>query len=197
MNYNELNAKFERVIMNKQKAPGFTLLEVMIVVAILGIVASIAVPSYQNVIERNSLKQVIESFKADLQLARTRSIKESRNVRVNRTTGNAGAWCYGLTTKGVNCSCTQTTSTAADFCEMKRILGTGFRPTDMVSATGNSSFDFRRGTIGPNGVTFSTANYASRVVFSSVGRIRICSPSTVANPMPAGRIGLPTIADCS
>ena len=183
--------------MIKQKASGFTLLEVMIVVAILGIVASIAIPSYQDVIERNSLKQVVESFKADVQLARTRSIKQSQNIGINRTTGNAGAWCYGLTTKTVNCSCTQTNTAAADFCEMKRILGSGFRSTDMVSATGNSSFDFRRGTIGANGVTFSTANYASRVVFSAVGRIRICSPSTVANPMPAGKIGLPSIDNCS
>jgi len=182
--------------MKKTRCTGFTLTELMITIAIIGIVTSMAVPSFQDILDRNLLKQVIQSFKSDLQFARTTAIKQSQNVRVNRTTGNAGAWCYGLTTKA-SCICTQATATAADFCEIKRVLGNEFNPTNMVSATGNSTFDFRRGTIGNNGVTFSSNKYASRVVFSAGGRTRICSPSTVANPMPTGKESLPNVENCS
>ena len=171
----------------RQNEWGFTLLELMIVVAITGIIASFAMPSYQDVLERKRLKQVVESLKSDLQLARTRAIKQSQNVLVSRTTGNAGAWCYGLSTKTA-CSCVQATTTATDYCEIKRVLGSSFESTNMVSANGNSTFDFRRGTIGANGVTFSTDDYTSRVVFSQVGRVRICTPS--------GTTGLPVYPGC-
>ncbi len=163
--------------MYQQKNAGFSLLETMTVVAIIGILAAIAVPSYQDMIERNRLKQVAEALKSDLQFARTEAIKRSQNVLITRTPGNAGAWCYGLSIKAA-CSCAQVTTTAIDYCEIKRVSGTDFNTVNMDAAVGNNStFSFMRGTIGADNVTFSTNNYAARVVFSNVGRVRICTPS--------------------
>lgn len=181
------NCVFQMINMNNKLDAGFTLLEALIVVAIIGIIATLAVPAYQNVLERNSLKQVVESLKSDLQLARVKAIKQSQNIRINRSSGSDGAWCYGLTAKSA-CDCTETTPSNSDYCEIKRVLGSQFQPIDMDSASGNSTFDFRRGTIGANGVTFSSENYTARVVFSSVGRVRICTPS--------GTTGLPTYPGC-
>jgi type IV fimbrial biogenesis protein FimT len=48
-----------------KKNQGITLIEVLVVIAILGILASIAVPSYQDMIERNRLKQAVESLADD------------------------------------------------------------------------------------------------------------------------------------
>lgn len=163
--------------MNRLKNTGFTLLEVMIVVAIIGILAAIAVPSFQDMIERNRLKQVAEALKSDLQFARTEAIKRSMDIVVSRTTGNAGAWCYGLALNKASCDCTETDTADADYCDIKNVSGTNFSFTNMDSASGNSTFGFRRGTIGANGVTFSTANYRARVIFSNVGRVKICTPA--------------------
>lgn len=174
--------------MNRQKNAGFTLLETMIVVAIIGILAAIAVPSYQDMLEQNRLKQVAEGLKSDMQFARTEAIKRSMDIIVSRTTGNAGAWCYGLSVTTPSCDCKQTTVATTDDCEIKSISGATYSTVNMDSGSGNSTFFFRRGTIFANGVTFSTANYEARVVFSDTGRIKICTP--------AGSTGISSYPGC-
>lgn len=159
--------------MNSKQVFGFTLIELMVVIAIAGIFMSVALPDFSKMVESYRLKEAVESLKSDLMFARTEAIKQSRDVAFSRTYGNAGSWCYGL---NVDTSCTCTT---AGSCAIKTVSGSNF--SSMINmesaATSNSTFDFRRGTIGANGVTFSTTNFSSRVVFSDGGRVRICTPS--------------------
>jgi len=159
--------------MKKKQHLGFTLTELMITVAIIGILASIAVPSFQDMIERNRLKEAVEGLKSDLMFARTEAIKRSQNIIVNRVTGNNGTWIYGMAT--IACDASETDSTALDYCSLKRVVGSAYSQTNLISQSGNTTFTFRRGTALAGNTCFSTANYKLRVKVGNVGRVTVCT----------------------
>jgi len=159
--------------MNKKKVLGFTLVELMVTIAIVGILASMAVPSFSKMIERNRLKEVAEGLKSDLMFARTESIKRNQNIFVNRVTGNNGTWFYGFNTSA--CDSSEATTTEADFCTAKRVLGSNYSQTNLISQSGPTTFSFRRGTANAGYTCFSTTNYRLRVKISNTGRITVCT----------------------
>ncbi len=164
--------------MRIQQNSGFTLTELLIVVAISGILAAMAVPSYQDMIERNQLKQAAESLKSDLMFARTEAIKRSMDVVVSRQTGNGGTWCYGLTTNSVGCDCK-----TAGSCEIKTVLGSDLSATNIKSVyRADTIFDFRRGisvtdkgAVATANTCFSSNHYVIKVMTSNLGRTTVCT----------------------
>jgi type IV fimbrial biogenesis protein FimT len=177
---------------------GFTLIELLIVIALISVLASITFPAFGGMMQRIHLKSAAVSLQTDIQWARILAIKKSQNILVSRTTGNMGAWCYGLavkTSSKTQCDCNQSTVNTADDCELKSISGSDYSDVNMATATiNNNTFDFRRGTINANGVTLATEDYAVRIVFSDVGRVRLCIPATANRP--TGTIGLPNVPNC-
>lgn len=80
-------------IMNRLAEPGFTLVELMVVVAVLGILATIAVPSFQSLNQSQQVKNASFELFSSLRLARSEAIK--RNGNVTLTPVNAGDWGRG------------------------------------------------------------------------------------------------------
>jgi len=64
----------------KPSTEGFTLIEVMIVLTIIGIIAAIAVPNFLTWAENNRLRAASQELLSDMQHAKSEAIKRNRNV---------------------------------------------------------------------------------------------------------------------
>jgi type IV fimbrial biogenesis protein FimT len=81
-------------IMTKQNQSGFTILELMIVVAIAGVLSVIALPYMQDVIANQRIRAGVTDMHLSLLLARSEAIKRNANMNIVRT---GGTWTGGWT----------------------------------------------------------------------------------------------------
>ncbi|MCW8891625.1 MAG: GspH/FimT family pseudopilin [Sedimenticola sp.] len=89
--------KLERL--NSPNQRGFTLIELMMTVIILGIVLAIGVPSFSTIISNNRLVDSANEFATALSLARTTAIKEGAGAVIQAPTSapSTNEWGKGFT----------------------------------------------------------------------------------------------------
>jgi type IV fimbrial biogenesis protein FimT len=74
---------------------GFTLIEVMITIAIAAILLGVAIPSFSEIIASNRLTTNVNELVTALNLARSEAIKRGQQVTVRRKGNISGAWESG------------------------------------------------------------------------------------------------------
>jgi prepilin-type N-terminal cleavage/methylation domain-containing protein len=81
---------------------GFTLLELVMAMAIAVVLAAVGLPSYADLVARQRLQSVVENLRADIALARREAGARAQPVRIGFVPGDD--WCYVLTT-GASTDC--------------------------------------------------------------------------------------------
>lgn len=71
-----------------RKNSGYTLTEMMVIIAVIGILASLAIPNFINWLPNYRLRSGAEDIQSTLQLARLTAIKENETVTVAFNTAN-------------------------------------------------------------------------------------------------------------
>src|SRR5436190_23104803 len=83
--------------MTPRRTRGFTAVEILMALAVLGILAALAAPSFRDFANEQRLSSAVGGLAADLQFARTEAIK--RNARVLMCARTPGATsCAGTAT---------------------------------------------------------------------------------------------------
>lgn len=122
-----------KYVLKRYTTLGFTLMEVMMVIAIVGVLLMLVTPSVKSMIDKQRVRGTCESIYQTMALARSSSVALNKDVTFNFRSSNAGAtWCVGLS-DGAACDC----STAASACtvnSIKRAVGS----TDFGSAASSS-----------------------------------------------------------
>ena len=150
--------------MNRQKNTGMTLIEVMVVVAIIGIIVAIAAPSFSTMLENQRIKGAAEAVLADLRWARAESIKRNAPVRVTFAAGSN--WSYTIDTVPA--------LAASDGVLPKTVNGSDFPSTTLGEAY-TTTFDPKPGKYPNNGTArIISNNFFANVKVSILGRVKIC-----------------------
>lgn len=183
---------------------GFTVLELMIVISIISILASIGIPSFQNISDRRQLISAAEQIYSHVQLARVTSISTMTPIEFH-IDGSASSWQYGFgISDGTNsCNAATTTITDPDACKLLindgdadiETVGDGSLDADdivlkrftsddhgsiTITTDARFSFDPVRGTLSGNPASISLSSredYLLEVRIGRLGQARICSPA--------------------
>ena len=176
---------------NHHKTTGFTIVELMVSVALLGTILALALPSYREMVEKRQLTQGAEQVHAFLNSIQGFASRSNENVTVSYSMTDSDDWCFGATLGDTACDCTETSSAESDFCS---IDGAAARVTNdqtgnrglLQSITGDGAYAFDpiRGLFvnlddsldmemhSPSG------DYQLRLIVSNTGHTTLCSKDT-------------------
>lgn len=104
----------------KKQMQGFTLLELMITVAIVAIVAAIAAPNFSSQISNNRSVALGEEIVSTLNFARSEAVR--RGTRVSICSSDDGATCSGAWTDGWIVAVDGATSDTANAVTVDEVL---------------------------------------------------------------------------
>ncbi|HQP29028.1 MAG: GspH/FimT family pseudopilin [Syntrophales bacterium] len=134
---------------------GFSLVELIIVVAIMAILSTLAVPSLQTYMAQRRLNGAARLVMSDLMNARMLAVTQNRNVQVSFPTSAAATYTYDATSAALS-----------------RNIQTGFDYHDVTVAAATSP------TFVSSGRLSNTVGIAIALASSTLGRTKTVSVNT-------------------
>jgi type IV fimbrial biogenesis protein FimT len=167
---------------------GVSLIESLMVVAVVAILMSTALPGFKSALERRHLEGAAAQLETDIQHARSLAVANNHSVRLKFSNDDSGS-CYAVFSGAANqCECRADGSSK---CLGTQTVwrSTGFDASGAVrlkSNVGSIVFDPLQGTSTPTGTLrlLSRSGQAVHLVVNIMGRVRACSPTGMAGYKP-------------
>lgn len=155
---------------------GVTLLELMVVLAVLAVLVTLALPPTSTMVQRQRLAAAAEALASDLAEARFESARRSTVLHLESHGGPT--WCWSVAASpGCSCTAAGAATGNASACQIKTVQAAdhpGIQFLHPIQARLDPS-----GVTTPASATLSTASGESlRVDLTPMGRARICTPDS-------------------
>lgn len=169
----------------ESRSAGFTMIELMIAVALVALLLTIAIPSYQSLRQEQMVKAATQAVYTDVMLLKSEAIKRNSSLSLIVFNSGASNWCYRIAIDGAGscASCSDTCSSVegrkgADASEFPGVILAGSY-AESSSQVRPISFSPRRGTLPSGNITVTSSNASMKVITSNLGRVRTCAVSSV------------------
>ncbi len=184
------------------KHKGFTVIELMVVIAIVGLITMFALPSYRTLIEKRLVTSGAEQLAGFISTAQIEAVKRSENITVSYTRTDSDTWCIGMVSGTTTCDCTDTDPTASTACvigsklvadnpQLRLLTEANLTNPDMMQPQSDWSFTYdpvRGLQQPPNPVDIELLSvdgtYSMNVEVSVTGRVRICNDASATVNVP-------------
>lgn len=174
-------------MLSKTKAPqsGFSLIELIVTIVVLGISLAIAVPSFQAWLQNSQIRNAAESIQNGLQRARAEAV--TRNTSVEFVLGNNSAWIVRL--PGSTSALDSRTSNEGSSNVIRTVIPATastvtFNNLGGITANADASPAFSQ--IDLSSATLpAPATRPLRITLGIGGNIRMCDPNAPASSLQA------------
>ncbi len=158
------------------ETPGFTLLELVITLAVLAVLSTLALPSLGSHVDRGRLVGTAELLAADLADARFEAARQGRPLHVVAHGGSQ--WCWSVAT-APGCGCA-----TPEACQLKTVQANDHPGVNLLDPF---SVQLHPGgeANGQPGRLQGRQGQRLRVALTPLGRARICAET----PAPAAHTG--------
>lgn len=158
------------------KQTGFSLIELLIVIVMIGILSSLAAPSYQEMIENTKIRTAAESIQSGFQIARAEAVKRNRSVQFDfRGTSSDWTVCVSPAAAG---SC----PSGNNIQSRKKSEGSSTNVAVNPTPNGPYVFDGFGVMTSPGKATVEVTGAASgsrdlHIVVGAGGSVKVCDPA--------------------
>ena len=124
---------------------GYSAIELILSLALAGVLVSLAIPQYQEAIDKRRVAKGGEQIAAFVNRARSESVKRNKRIAVSYALRNDGHWCLGAALGNTPCDCTRSDANDPRFCAIESLpwqLSEEFIPIEHLVGTvaGDGSF---------------------------------------------------------